>query len=677
MSRQAVELNSRVVELEAALAAEKSAKAELESDLRSARAAEETATMANRTKDGELEARNREVVTLTGRLSAKDGRISQLERELGTLKQEVLNLDPAAQERQRLEAERLRREAEAEEAEAKAKADASATKKSQILGASLTAAASLIIFGFLWIGDIKPSALTILGVTFLTATMAALAPYLRQLFHLVYPYLVQYWRPISVILSLVLGTTIAALGTPGEGWKRVVILVVTALGYSGSIHAVVEMIHVMYTSKVERNVKIAASFLSAIIGAYLMAAIGTFGMTPANATGLTEPTAGHLILNTLLSLVGIGLLTGISALAGWFGAILLSNLKNLFEKQIEKQGKSDIWLRRAKALTVVASILVGVIVGMAMWPNNGGAASDYLIAISLGFILAVAFFLAEGKVLEACFTRRYSGRIIALLILSGTALASLTGFLTFSKLYALGSSSQRFTTQQDELIRAENAYISATESCAKMFAQNAETPEQAQEFLKGIQEMYKGLELANTSYRHSDLEQSVRVFGPGASKVSMCINAKKQGHLIKAIAVPPQPSPVELGSQVLFGTKAEGVDKVYGGAVFMAACATLVVDYLIVLFALFGLLISRPKEQQIDEDPLTGRIFSILDPSSCIVAINGEGMEVGDTLNILNDDGNAIGALEAVAPVGTGAFECRRVGNNVELARYARVRIVS
>lgn len=618
---------------------------------------------------------------------AKQRRIEQIEREL----EEARKDDPETIARRQAEAARIARETAEADAEAtaideklKAAQDRKSSIKSGAINAGISAAMTLLILGGLYLFGFKFSTMVYVGVPALVAAAAFLMPSILTLLEEIGPKAAKYWRLISIVSSLALGAILASLGTGEEtGWKALLLWTVTFFGYAALAHGVVEALNYMRNNKDNNDKKtllrvMVMSIPSAIVGGIALALLN-----PDN--GNSHPAL--FLVNIARSIGGLGALAGIGTLIGWFGIKMAASFAGLWERTLRGNKDVDVWLRRAKALTVVASILVGIIVGMSLWPSNGEGNSSRVVAIALGFVLMVAYFLVEGKVLESCFRRSYSMPKLLMMIVFGFVLASITGYLTFSKLYAIGSSSQRFKAEQNELITSETTYLSTVEPTCKQNAEYIDDENEKLRYTTSVKDMKAAIQIAQQANSHAELEESLKMFQDAGGKVTDALPRKQNG-LLSTVKLSPEPHPTELGGQVLAKMigKGEKTDTVYTGATIMAGGATLIVDYLIVLFAVFALMISR-KLSSSAKDEAEGRVISFMEISlangdlalECIISIGTKaGVEKGDTFNILSDEGNPVAVLQTTSPWGSNAFVCRLVGRpSQQLVEDMPVKIVS
>lgn len=595
---------------------------------------------------------------LQARIDAMNGTIKSLEKETESLRKQLDSANPALQEELRQEAEELKRKDEKRVRMTAFKAGLA--KRFGI--ATIVAVVTVLVFAFLRLFEIPVSEFlwgAVPVVLFVTALVAKEIKNLVETY--IWPTLTKYWQAAGVITGLIIGALIASFGIDFSDpvWLRIFAWLGTTVGYGAVFHGLIEGLHATAAENpTENNYRpvIGVGVMASIMGGIILTAINPMGwvITPL-----------RFLLHILGGTIACGITLFAAAVIGWVGVRIFATLPGLWERQIKGSRGVDIWLRRARGLTVIASILVGVIVGMSLWPQNGENISSYFIAAAMGIVLAIAFFLVEGKILEACFLRKFhNGRLITLMLM-GVLFASLTGYLTFSKLYSMGSSSQRFKATQGELVKVENAYLSATEATAIAFAEEAETEAERIKYTSAVTEMRDSVRLASQARDYHDLETSVSTFVAAGGKVTDTLNRDKQG-LLETVRLPSQPNPIELGAQVLFGWEVEGVGEVYGGAVFMSACATLVVDYLISLFAFFGWIISgkrRKNETEGEEgEPGWGRIISVDNGKVLIDLGQDHGIQAQDSFTVYDDSGTSVTNLETENPVGGTAFMCRVVG---------------
>lgn len=678
MSRELVEARQRIAALEEEVGNKEKEIEQLQEELeaRAGRIAE----IMGKTAEGEVEKREaerklrdaqEEVKGLQATIDAQKREVEKLDGEKRALRKQLDDANPALQEELRQEAEELKRKDEKRVRMTAFKAGLA--KRFGI--ATLVALIAGLVFAFLKLFDIETSWFLRIAVPTTLFVTAFIGKEITSLIeHTIWPTIARYWRATGIIGGLTIGAIIASFGVDTRDPVYLIIFTwfAVTIGYGAVIHGLVESIYVLATNAGNEGFKapIGLTVLGSILGGIFLSGINPMGWVI---------TPFRLLMYIIGGTVACGAVILAAAVIGWIGIKIFSTLPGLWERQLKGQRAVDIWLRRARALTVGASVLVGIIVGMSLWPQNGENASSYVIAVAMGIVLSVAFFLIEGKILEKCFLRSASNGRLLTLVVMGILFASLTGFLTFSKLYSMGSSSQRFKASQSTLLKAENAYMSATESTAISYAEEAETEQERIKYTSSVDAMKDAAKLATYARDYTDLEKSVLAFTRAGREITDTLPKGKEG-LLDEVRIPPQPHPIELGNQVLFGWKIEGVEEVYGGAALMAACATLVVDYLISLFAIFGWIISGRRRKDINEaeegEAGWGHVISAGDEGKVLIDIGTKhGVELGDTFTVVSGQ-DTVGSLHAENSFGDAAFFCSIVGNpGREIESGMRVRM--
>lgn len=633
------------------------------------------AERSNREKDQQIAEAQASVASIRQEIDGKDGEIMELGRQIKALQAEIAEF-PDTKARREAEAARITRETEETARKAAAAAEAISVRNQQFTAAGLTGLASVLVFGilFLIVGEMD---LTLAGgLTVIFVVGAFFAPQLMNLIDRVRPKATQHWRTISVAVSLVVGGTIATLGAVEEhsNLVKVVLWTVETLGFGVLFQGFFESMRILVTKETiehhDQKKKMAFGYIYCFISGLLAATIYSFIGTSSGAASF--------LLNSMIGMAGMLGVGLIGVLLGWVGTYVAGSLSGLFPRMQKKHSGVDLWLRRCKAVALIIAVVVGWIVGSGFAHGLTGI-SNWVVAGVAWFGVSTVFFLIEGKVLEACFLRTYRWYVLVGLLLGATVFATGTAFLSFGKVYHVASQGPRFAEAQQQLVNAQNAYFAATESTCTEFSTDNDGDDQL--YTEAINLMKQGVEQAQQAKTYEELATAASTFQQGGAKARECAN-RKDRKLLESVVVFPEPTPSDLSTQYWFDTKIEGV-RVHEGSAKQAIVLVSVIDFLIAILSLFGWIFSSKKRQNGEMGAGMGRIVSIVPDgdghaTQWIVNLGEQfGLEVNDTLNILNDKDEPVGSLVAQEPLGNGAFICVAAGKMPEVELGSMVRMVN
>ncbi len=588
---------------------------------------------------------------------ARARRIAELETEVEELQERIAALDPTEIEKRRQQAEQQRlaheqqvREDEEERKQAEESVKSRETFWMQLKVASIVSILTIIGFVILYLAKVEMTWLVRGLGGGIVVVLAFFAPQILRLAQQVAPHAAAHSFGVSLGFAATISALVVSLGLPSglAPWAQVLMWIGAFLGYTllfqGAFLSVRQLLTEQRAGTDTTNVrsKVALGYITSFL-------LGLIGAGFYEYSDSASSSAPRYLVQVLIGMLLSGVMFLISMIANWAAQHIAAHSTGLFARESKKLSKIDKWLRACKSVAAIVSVFVGWIVGSGYaYANGHTSVSSRAMAIGIGFGVTVVFYLIEGKILEACFHRRYHGAVLAILVLFGSLFAAATAYLSFGKVYFVASEGPRFAEAQSALVKAENDYLAASEATCRMFAERQDdvVNNPYSESIKGMQ---MATEIAGRATDRSELVESARLFQESGSKASNCLNkAARAKNLLSSVVVFSEPTPSDLSSQYWFGTDIPGTS-VHSGSARQAIVAVCVIDFLIVILSIFGWFFGAPRrdEENVKESAAHGRIVSIRSSDGvCFVATGLEsGVQFDDVLNVRNDEGKMVGSL--------------------------------
>lgn len=263
-----------------------------------------------------------------------------------------------------------------------------------------------------------------------------------------------------------------------------------------------------------------------------------------------------------------------------------------------RKGNENKWLQVAKMACGIIAVLVGYLIGSSYAHANGVSnIVTYTVAFGIGLGAAACYYLIESKVLEVCFFKKYSLGRSALILVVGTLFAALTAYLSFSQVYYVASAGTRFADAKDNLIAAENAYIAATESTCRILTDKQQDPVNNL-YTEAVRSMREAVKLASEATTREELDWSQHLFKVGGVKAIGCAGDEETGvKVLSQVILYPEQTPSDLSSQFWFNRQITGM-KIYKGVAYQALVVVVVLNFLVVILAIFGCLFVSQAEPE-------------------------------------------------------------------------------
>lgn len=606
--------------------------------LRQAHAEEETAKAA---ANAEASSAKSSQAKAEANAEARKTRISALEGERDRLQKRIDELDPVEIELRLKEAESMKAGRERRE---------TFMLQLKALGiVSLLIGISFVLFDLNKV-DISWTVRVLAG-----GTIMALAFFMPQIIWLaqkVAPHAARNSFGISLGTSAAISVLVVSLGLPRNmaPWGQILMWIVSFLGYTllfqGAFMSVLQLIREQPDTRWRDRIA-AGYFISFIMG---LIGAGIYEYNSASGSAST------FLLYTIIGMLISAILYVVAMLAYWGASLIGAHASGLFERERRRLRTIDKWLRAAKVICALVSVFVGYIVGSGYsYTGNGGSSASLIMAFGIGMGVTTIFYLVEGKILEACFMRRYSNGTLAVLVVLAAIFATGTAFLSFGKVYFEASRGPRFAETHKTLVDAENSYLAATEGTCNLLSSKSADPSTSSYSLS-VDKMKDAIELAGRAHDRKELVESARLFQEGGAQAADCASRAKKG-LLKDVVVFAEPTPSDLSSQFWFDSIIPGV-QLHEGSARQATVAVAVIDFLIVILAIFGWLFSSRRRQGSEEEH-TARIISVMDDGNCIIDLTGcPGVEIDDILVVVNDRNETVGSLIVTDRDNLGTTAC-------------------
>jgi hypothetical protein len=524
---------------------------------------------------------------------------------------------------------------------------------------------------------------TIAGIMILVG----LIPQIVELMNRILPQL-EVHKYVAVILPAVaIGLTIALLGVPFTGgWTWFLAFLVTLVGYAllvifetWGIATLVREVNLEESDGEQASETSVFTILLCIISVVtIFSFIIAFFARPltrilgdVQVESIYGP-ALHLA-DTLLTTIGVMALIGLSGVVVWFGVKVFASLGLLFKKQISEMRRYTLWDWVSMMVLLMASVLVGILVVVGLWPMDSANTIIKVVAVIIGVLSCVGFGLIKAKLLKA--GRTPDSPWFKVFLLSFLIVLT-TGYVSLGTLYKAASQKERFNALISRVHAQESNYFNLTSGQAMRFAKAAEKDEQGEKYTKAVEgmkvEMAKTLEVTN----NRKLRKVVTRFQEHGSVLAIVDELAPAA--LNKVKVPPEPSANALLAHVFGFSKApRGVERKYTGALVKAFAAWTLAEFM-VLIVFFILLALRGKQGgELDDD---GHIVSDMrgDGTRFLVYVRQGAAHVneGDQATVFNGGEKIVGSLEYDKAMGDGVVLMSRRQANTDMGKGDSIRFV-
>lgn len=627
-------------------------------------------------KDAALEQVRGEKQSIESALRQVNGQLDGQRDELDQLRA-LRDEDPAMKIER---AEAARQAAQQQKDDEDAEREAKAKKKPQrqqfiVAGITAVVAGSYFLFTYLWVGWNHATEVIVGSIAGL-AILAGFLPQIIKLIDAVLPQMASRANLVSAFVSFVVGLTVAILGVKGEGWVWFVMFFTTMLGYGFLSYFEIWAMRVgVQGSNARRLAGLIAILVppSILFAFFFHPVTDIFGQSEFIEwhSGPFQGPVEHLV-NTAICLIGLLALFGIGMGVAWaLGIKIFVSWRTLVRKEIARMKHADVADYLEGALKIIASILVGALVVVGLWPIDDSDTVMKVVAPISGLLSAVGFWFVKSKLLKAGKTPGAAwGRIFFISLI----VVAVTGYVSLGTFYKASSEEERISQLVTDITGQAAAFYNLVASDALAFADEAETDEEAAKYTDAVEEMKAAQIAIEEATSYAQVRASVRAFREAGSQVTLVHEQAPQ--VLDSVRVPPEPSSNALLAHVLGLTEApEGVAKRYVGSLIKALAAWVLAEALVLLI-FFIRLFGRGREE--DGVEAHGHVIGAMDADGrdFLVALSGvafEGTNPGDSFNVLNGDGQAIEALTAKKALSDGAFVMQRQNSDRELPRGAKV----
>ena len=283
---------------------------------------------------------------LDAELKAKAQTVDQLNEELD-------GLSPKRIEALRQQAEESRLDFEAEKAALERKQNRRILNVAAIVVAGLTVTVFIVMFFF---NKTVPRILW--GLPVLLGILTWGAAHIRDTAETAWPHLRNWWRPISIVICLFVGGTIATIGLPLDDFTGILQWILVTIVYGAFLHALVEMGQMLFVVDPEgestRGVIIAYAMI-ALMGGIIIATLNPWfdlPKSPANALLYMVPC---ILIAGIVAGIGLALMFLAKLLLPKF----MGSFADLFRKEVKRQRLAEGTTRYAKAFVAVIAVIVG------------------------------------------------------------------------------------------------------------------------------------------------------------------------------------------------------------------------------------------------------------------------------------------------------------------------------